>query len=40
MGLLLKKIDNPSDLKKLSIEELTILAHELRGKIQETVSQT
>lgn len=37
---LLEKIDTPSDLKKLSLEELAQLAAEVREKIIETVSRT
>lgn len=37
---LLEKINAPSDLKKLSLEELTQLAAEVREKIIETVSKT
>ena len=37
---LLEKINAPADLKKLSLEELTQLAAEVREKIIETVSKT
>jgi len=37
---LLEKIDTPSDLKRLSLEELTQLAAEVREKIIETVAKT
>ena len=37
---LLERINTPSDLKKLSLEELTQLAAEIREKIIETVSKT
>ncbi|MBN1848471.1 MAG: 1-deoxy-D-xylulose-5-phosphate synthase [Deltaproteobacteria bacterium] len=36
---LLTRIDNPSDLKKLSIEQLDILAEEIRARIIETVAK-
>ena len=36
--MILEKIDSPSDLKKLSIEELRLLAEELRQTIIRTVS--
>ncbi len=37
---LLGRIDGPADLKKLSMEEMELLAVELRRKIVETVSKT
>ncbi len=37
---MLEKINSPSDLKKLGLEELEILAQEIRQIIIETVSQT
>lgn len=37
---LLEKIDSPKDLKRLSLEELGLLAVEIREKIIETVSKT
>ena len=37
---LLDRIDGPADLKKLSMEEMELLAVELRRKIVETVSKT
>ncbi|MFA5092438.1 MAG: 1-deoxy-D-xylulose-5-phosphate synthase [Candidatus Omnitrophota bacterium] len=36
----LEKINSPQDLKKLSIEELTLLAEEIRQRLIEVVSQT
>lgn len=38
--MLLEKINNPQDLKKLSIEQLPILAQEIRQRIIEVVSST
>ncbi len=38
MGILLDKIIRPSDLKKLSLDDLTLLAHEIRCAIIDTVS--
>lgn len=38
MSGLLEKINNPSDLKKLSLDELSLLAQEVRGTIVKTVS--
>ena len=35
----LDKIDSPSDLKKLSIDELEILCSEIRDKLIKTVSK-
>ncbi|UFS71359.1 1-deoxy-D-xylulose-5-phosphate synthase [Geomonas sp. RF6] len=40
MYKLLKGIDSPSDLKKLSVEELSPLAEEIRAFLLETVSKT
>lgn len=37
---LLEKINNPSDLKKLSLDELSLLAQEVRGVIVKTVSSS
>jgi 1-deoxy-D-xylulose-5-phosphate synthase len=37
---ILSKINSPADLKKLSLDELTRLAADVRGKIIETVSKT
>jgi 1-deoxy-D-xylulose-5-phosphate synthase len=37
---LLNRINNPSDLKKLSVEQLDTLASEIRTRIIQTVSQT
>ena len=37
---LLNKIDDPSDLKSLSVNRLEDLADEIRQKIIETVSRT
>ncbi|OPX17401.1 hypothetical protein BXT86_06685 [candidate division WOR-3 bacterium 4484_100] len=35
----LDKIDSPADLKKLSLEELAILAQEIREEIIKTTAQ-
>lgn len=40
MGILLDKINNPDDLKKLSLDELPALAQEMRDVIIETVSSS
>src|SRR4030042_1996896 len=40
MSDLLKQINNPDDLKKLSVEQLNVLAEQIRGLILETVSKT
>src|SRR4030042_4350202 len=37
---ILSKIDSPADLKKLSLDELSRLAADVRGKIIDTVSKT
>ena len=37
---LLNKVNSPKDLKKLKVEELPILAQNIRDKIIDTVSQT
>ncbi len=39
MGSILERINNPSDLKKLSIEELVLLAQEIREEIIRVVSK-
>ncbi|MBP7206130.1 MAG: 1-deoxy-D-xylulose-5-phosphate synthase, partial [Candidatus Cloacimonetes bacterium] len=38
--MILEKITNPSDLKNLSLEELTALAKEIRKRIVDVVSVT
>ena len=40
MGILLNRITRPSDLKKLSLDDLTLLAHEIRCAIIDTVSSS
>ena len=40
MGKLLDTLDSPVDLKRLSIDQLTILAQEIREVIIETVSSS
>ena len=37
--MILDKINDPKDLKKLNINELNILSDELRGRIIDTVSK-
>ena len=40
MSKLLGQIDSPQDLKKLSVEELPLLAREIRDTLLETISET
>ncbi len=40
MSKFLSGIDSPEDLKKLSVEELPLLAREIRDKLLETISET
>ena len=38
--LLLDKVNTPADVKKLTEEEMNLLAQEIRDKMVETVSET
>ncbi|HIE42267.1 MAG TPA: 1-deoxy-D-xylulose-5-phosphate synthase, partial [Nitrospinaceae bacterium] len=40
MSKFLSQIDNPQDLKKLSVEELPVLAREIRDTLLQTISET
>ena len=40
MSKFLSRIDSPQDLKKLSVEELPLLAREIRDTLLETISET
>jgi 1-deoxy-D-xylulose-5-phosphate synthase len=40
MSKFLSRIDSPEDLKKLSVEELPLLAREIRDMLLETISET
>ncbi len=40
MSKFLSQIDNPQDLKKLSVEELLVLAREIRDTLLQTISET
>jgi 1-deoxy-D-xylulose-5-phosphate synthase len=40
MSKFLSRVDNPEDLKKLSVEELPLLAREIRDMLLETISET
>jgi len=40
MSKFLSRVDSPADLKKLSIEELPLLAREIRDMLLESISET